>query len=265
VFRPGFMSNRILLAALVVSLLAVASGCGDRSAGGGQSAGGDLRGKVFVSSSVTEQGKPRALVDGTSIQLNFTDDGRLLANAGCNMMEGPVLLGDGKLSVADLSSTAMGCPNPDLHNQDDWLSKLLSATPSWRMDGTNLVVTGSDAEIVLGTEAPAVLEGGTWAVDSLVTGDAVSSVPGAVSATLAFAGGKVDVFTGCNTGSASYKVDGQAITFTSLLHTDQVCGQDQALVEKALLAALNGQATYKINRQALSLTNAKGEGVRLRK
>lgn len=262
-FRPRVMSNRILLAALVVSLLAVAPGCGDRSAGGGQ--GKDLRGKVFVSSSVTEQGKPRALVEGTSIELNFTDDGRLIAKAGCNMMQGPVSLGGGKLSVSDLSTTAMGCPSPDLGKQDDWLMKLLGASPSWRLDGGNLVITGSDAEIVLGTEAPAVLEGGTWTVDSLVTGDAVSSVPGAVAASLAFADGKVNVFTGCNSGSASYRVDGRAITFESLLHTDKACGPDEMLVEKALLAALDGQVTYKIDRQRLSLTNAKGDGVQLKK
>ncbi|WP_189257694.1 META domain-containing protein [Lentzea flava] len=257
------MTNRILLAALVVSLLAVAPGCGARSAGGAQ--GKDLRGKVFVSTSVTEQGKPRALVEGTSIELNFTDDGRLIARAGCNMLQGPVSLDDGKLSVPDLSSTAMGCPNPDLHKQDEWLSKLLGSGPSWELDGGNLVITGSDAQIVLGTEAPAALEGGTWTVDSLVTGDAVSSVPGAVAATLAFMDGKVNVFTGCNSGSASYKVDGRAITFTSLLHTDKACGPDEMLVEKALLDALNGQVTYKIDRQTLALTNAKGDGVRLRK
>jgi heat shock protein HslJ len=263
VFRPRVMSNRILLTALVVSLLAVAPGCGDRPAGGGE--GKDLRGKVFVSTSVTEQGKPRALVEGTSIELNFTDDGRLIARAGCNMMQGPVSLGGGKLAVSDLSSTAMGCPNPDLHKQDEWLMKLLGATPTWQMDGANLVVTGSGTEIVLGTEAPAVLEGGTWTVDSLVTGDAVSSVPGAVAATLAFMDGKVNVFTGCNSGSASYKVDGQTITFESLLHTDKACGPDETLVEKALLAALNGQVTYKIDRQKLSLTNTKGDGVQLKK
>ena len=159
----------------------------------------------------------------------------------------------------------MGCPNQDLHKQDDWLSKLLSATPSWQMDGANLVITGSGAEIVLATEAPAALEGGTWTVDSLVTAAAASSVPGAVSATLAFSDGKVNVFTGCNSGSASYRVDGRAITFASLLHTDKVCGPDETLVEKALLAALDGQVTYKIDRNSLSLTNAKGDGVQLKK
>ena len=259
------MSNRLLLtgAGLVVLLLA-ATGCGDRPAGAG-GGGGELRGKVFVSTSVTEQGKPRALVDGTSVELRFTDDGRLIANAGCNMMQGPVSLDDGKLSVGDLSVTAMGCPKPELHTQDDWLSKLLSATPSWQLKDSNLVLTGSDAEIVLAPEAPARLEGGEWKVDTLVSADAASSVPGAVPATLTFAGGKVEVFTGCNTGSASYRVDGQTITFEQLVHTDKACGPDETMVEKAVLAALTGQVTYRIDRSSLSLTNTKGDGVQLKK
>jgi heat shock protein HslJ len=259
------MSNRLLLtgAGLAVLLLA-ATGCGDRPAGGG-GGGGDLRGKVFVSTSVTEQGKPRALAEGTSVELRFTDDGRLIANAGCNTMQGPVSFDDGKLTVGDLGVTAMGCPKPELHEQDDWLSKLLAAAPSWQLRNADLVVTGSGAEIVLAPEAPAQLEGGEWKVDTLVSADASSSVPGAVPATLKFAGGKVDVFTGCNTGSASYRVDGQTITFEQLVHTDKACGADETLVEKALLTAMTGQVTYRIDRNSLSLTNTKGDGVQLKK
>jgi len=255
------MSYRVLVA-VVTSVTLLATGCGSRSAGQG---GSDVQGKVFTSTSVTEQGKPRALVEGTRVELRFTDDGRLLANAGCNQMQGPVTLDGGKLQVADLSMTAMGCPSPDLHNQDQWLSKLLSAGPAWKLDGSNLVITGSGAEIVLTAEAPAKLEGGTWKLESIIQADAVSSVPGRVPATLTFENGKVAVFTGCNDGSASYKVDGQAITFESLVHTDKACGQDETAVEKAVLAALNGKVTYKIDRSSLTLTNAKGEGVQLRK
>lgn len=246
--------------AALVTLLVVTSGCG----GGAAGQGGDLRGKVFVSTSVTEQGKPRAMVEGTSVELNFTDDGRLIARAGCNMIQGPVSLDGGKLEAADLSSTAMGCPNPDLHTQDEWLTKLLAATPAWRLDGSNLVITGSNAEIVLSAEAPEKLEG-EWKLDSLVSGDAVSSVPGGVPATLKFENGKVDVFAGCNTGSASYQVDGQTITFDSLVHTDKACGPDEMTVEKAVLAALTGQVTYKIERKNLSLTTTNGDGVVLKK
>lgn len=259
VFRPSVMSYRILFAALAVSL--VATGCGQQSGGGG----GDLRGKVFVSASVTEQGKPRALVDGTKVELRFTDDGRLIANAGCNMMQGPVSFDGGRLAVQDLSTTAMGCPKPELHTQDDWLNKLLSATPTWKLDGGNLTIAGSNAEILLAPEAPATLEGGKWTVASLVTGEAASSVPGGVPASLTFAGGKVEIETGCNTGTASYKVDGQTITFDSLVHTDKACGQDETLVEKSVLAALSGKVTYKIDRNTLSLTNANGDGVGLNK
>ncbi|KOV79866.1 META domain-containing protein [Nocardia sp. NRRL S-836] len=258
------MSNRLLLTGAGLALLLAATGCGDRSAAGG-SGGGDLRGKVFVSTSVTEQGKPRALVEGTSVSLRFTDDGRLIANAGCNMMQGPVSLDGGTLRVTDLSTTAMGCPKPELHTQDDWLSKLLGAGPSWQLKDANLVVTGPDAEIVLAPEAPAQLEGGEWKVDTLISAAAASSVPGAVPATLRFAGGKVEVFTGCNSGSASYRVDGRTITFEQLVHTDKACGPDETLVEKAVLAALTGQVTYKIDRSSLSLTNTQGDGVQLKK
>ncbi|MGZ3142409.1 META domain-containing protein [Lentzea chajnantorensis] len=243
------------LVPVVVVLLAVA-GCGG-SAGSADS----LRGKVFVSTSVSD----RRLVEGTSVELRFTDDGRLVARAGCNLMQGPVDLGGGKLEVADLSSTAMGCPKPELHEQDEWLSKLLGATPDWRLQDENLVVTGAGGEIVLAPEAPARLEGGEWRVDTLVSADAASSVPGAVPATLKFENGRVEVFTGCNSGSASYRVDGRAITFEGLVHTDKACGPDEALVEKAVVGALQGEVNYEVERSSLSLTNTQGDGIQLKK
>ncbi|HEX8864491.1 MAG TPA: META domain-containing protein, partial [Lentzea sp.] len=148
---------------------------------------------------------------------------------------------------------------------DQWLSKLLSAGPAWKYENGTLVITGSGAEIVLTAEAPAKLEGGTWTLESIVQPDAVSSVPGRVPATLKFDNGKVSVFTGCNDGSASYKVDGQTITFESFVHTDKACGPDETAAEKALVTALQGKVTHKIDRNTLTLTNTKGEGVQLKK
>ncbi|MGW6931033.1 META domain-containing protein [Lentzea sp. NPDC054927] len=253
------MGYRVLVA--VIALLV--TGCGTASTGTG---GGDVKGKVFSSTSVTEQGKPRALVDGTKVELRFTDDGRLIANAGCNMMQGPVSLADGKLTVTDLSTTDMACPEPGLHQQDEWLGKLLSAAPSWRMDGANLVITGSDAEIVLAAEAPATLEGGTWIVDGLITSDATSSVPAGVRATISFKEGKAEVAAGCNSAGGTYEVDGESITFGQLATELKLCGPDEMAVEKAVLDALSqGPVTYKIDRNTLTLTNAKGQGLQLRK
>ncbi|SFR10115.1 META domain-containing protein [Lentzea waywayandensis] len=114
--------------------------------------------RVFTSTSVTEHGEPRDLVEGTKVELRFTDDGRLLANAGCNQMQGPVSWDGGKLTVTDLSTTYMACLTPGLDEQDEWLSRLLSATPSWRLDGTTLVLTGEDAEIVFEAAEPEVAD-----------------------------------------------------------------------------------------------------------
>ncbi|MCX2950602.1 META domain-containing protein [Lentzea sp. NEAU-D7] len=253
------MSTRIVLAVLLV---AVTSACGSPSAG----QGADLRGKVYVSSSVTEQGKPRAMVEGTRVELRFTDDDRLIATAGCNQMQGPVKVDGGKLSVADLGMTAMGCPKPELHQQDEWLSKLLGATPSWQLDGTNLVVTGSNAEIVLAPEQPATLEG-TWTVNGLVTRDAVSSVPAGVKVTIAFENGKMLVDTGCNLNGAGtpYVLEGQVIKAELGTSTQRSCGAVDE-VENAVRATFeNGEATHEIDRATLSLTNASGAGLKLGK
>jgi heat shock protein HslJ len=256
------MSNRIALAALV---LVAATGCTGNQPGQGTP---NLRGKVYVSSSVTEQGKPRALVEGTKVDLRFTDDDRLIANAGCNMMQGPVSLDDGKLSVAEISTTAMGCPNPELHQQDQWLTKLLDAKPSWKLDGANLVITGAGTEIVLAAEAPATLEGGTWLVDGIMTGEAVSSVPGDAKATFVFKDGNLEVNTGCNYlgGDRPYTVDGQTIKVQLGTVTLKGCGDAMNAVETAIRATLaQGEITYQIDRDTLTLTNPSGAGLKLRK
>jgi heat shock protein HslJ len=110
--------------------------------------------RVFTSTSVTEHGKPRALVEGTKVELQFTEDGRLLAHAGCNQMQGPVSWDGGRLTVTALSTTLMACLTPGLDEQDEWLAGLLGAAPSWRLDGTTLVLTGEDAEIVFEAAQP---------------------------------------------------------------------------------------------------------------
>ncbi|WP_144065202.1 META domain-containing protein [Lentzea albidocapillata] len=256
------MGSRILIA---VVLLVTACG----SAGGG---GNGVQGKVFTSTSVTEQGQPRTLVAGTKVELRFTADGRLLANAGCNQMQGPVTLDDGKLTVTDLSTTDMACPAQGLQEQDEWLSKLLNGKPSWRLDGPNLVLTGANAEIVLAPEPQAPLEGVTWTVEGIITKDVVSSVPDGVTGTISFKNGFIYVQGGCNSGSTDvtgaekYEVDGQKITFgSSLTTTAMMCDADKMKVEGAIADTLElGEVTFEIDRDTMTLMNAEGSGLKLR-
>ncbi|WP_439661660.1 META domain-containing protein [Lentzea sp. HUAS TT2] len=250
---------------LVVAVALMATGCGSGSAGGN-----GVQGKVFTSTSVTEQGRPRALVEGTKIELRFIDD-RLVATAGCNQMQGQVKLDDGKLAVTDLSTTDMACTTPGSQEQDEWLAKLLTATPAWKLDGTSLVLTGPDAEIVLAQEQPATLEG-TWTVEGLIDKDVVSSAPEGVTGTVSFKEGFIYVRGGCNSGSTKvtgadeYEVDGQTIAFGELVVTAMMCAEDKMKVESAILDTLGlRKVTFEIEGNTMTLKNADGVGLQLRK
>ena len=102
------------------------------------------------------------------------------------------------------------------------------------------------------------LEGTTWTVDSLVTGDAASSLPAGAARppTLIFETGALTLDTGCNNGSGSYTVAGDAITFDPIATTRMAClDQAAADVEQHILAVLTGTATFAIDGGTLTLTN----------
>lgn len=184
------------------TLLLAVAGCGNPSGDNRPGAPYDepgLRGRTFLSTAVTEDGKPRQLAGKTRVRLQFTDDGRLIADVGCNSMQGQVSVGGGRIEVFDLSATGMGCDKP-LLDQDSWLSRFLGGKPDWRMDGANLVVSSGNTKIVLADRAAAepdlALEGTRWVVDTIIDDEVASSMPTAGAAALVFEKNTVKVATG---------------------------------------------------------------------
>src|SRR5262245_37517540 len=92
----------------------------DPPAPSGGTSAEDLEGRVFLSQSVTEGGAPRALVDGTRLQLEF-HDASVGGNAGCNSLGGRYALTGGKLVVTDATMTEMACDAPRM-DQEAWYS-----------------------------------------------------------------------------------------------------------------------------------------------
>jgi len=236
-------------------------------AGQGDEAGAELRDRTFVSTAVTEAGRPRPLAPGTRVSLRFTGDGRLLADAGCNTMSGIASIGGGRLEVADLATTELGC-DPPRHEQDAWLAALLGARPSWRLDGDTLVLASGGTELRLSdrevAEPDAALEGTTWLVDTIVDAQAAASAPAGSSASVVFEAGSAAVATGCNTGSASYQVAGATITFGQLALTRKACPPDLAPLEDAVRGVLDGAVQFEIDADRLTVTHPSGRGLQLR-
>lgn len=252
----------------LLALVFVVAGCGDRGGGSAPKGNGDspLRGRTFLSTAVTENGNPYQLAGTTRVRMQFTGDDRLIADAGCNSMQGSVRVDGGRIDVSELGSTGMGCERPVME-QDAWLGKILSSRPSWKLDGDTLTVSASPTEIVLKdrkvVEPDLALQGTKWTVDTIIDGEVASSTPSAASAWLQFDKDTVQVSAGCNSGSGTYTVSGNTVRISDVATTRKACEPEIMSLENAVLAALQGEVTYSIDSDLLTLKHG-GKGLQLR-
>lgn len=269
--RPTTMTRRALTLLVLLSL----AGCGGAAAGDrtGGAAAGVAAGsawpadRTFRSTRVTEGGRERALVDGTRIELDFHADGRLSARVGCNHLGGTGRIDGQALVLTDLNMTEMGC-DPALMAQDGWLSGILGARPAWRLDGDRLTLTGAGVVIELTdrrvTDPDRPLLGTRWTVDTLVSGDTVSSLPDGTRETYVEfdRDGRVRAVVGCPVLHARATVRGDRITFAPPTTGEPVCDLGGSVVT-ALQEVLRGEVSYRIKGSRLTLTAAGGKGLGL--
>ena len=235
-------------------------------AGCGQSPSTDARatpvGKTYLSTSVTEGGKPKELAPKTRVRLQFTDDGRLVADAGCNSMQTKVSTKDGKLTLdGELASTAMGCPGPQ-QGQDQWLARIISAKPTWKLEGTKLELTAGSTTISLTdreiAEPDLAVDGTKWALTSVITGEAASHQAGSEKAWITLNGERVTGSTGCNDLQGTVARSTGKLTFGELATTRRACAGDAATLESQLLKGLKGEVTYEVDGSTLKLRSTGG-------
>lgn len=245
------MRNLLVLAAVVL----VVAGCGAQPADdapAGDTGGDrmDLQGRTFALESATTRGEPYALVSGTTVELRFTDDGRLVANAGCNTMTGAADVRDNRLD-ADLAVTEMGCDQPR-HAQDEWLTALLSGGPAVSMAGDRLTISSPDAELVLTQQKDQPLHDTTWTVTSLVDGQSAGSAT--TESTMTFGPDEVEITGLCNLKSVAYEENGDKLTFELGMLTRMACAEPIMTVENAVVRVLDGEATYEVDGTTLTIT-----------
>ena len=257
------MIPRTVLTVLVLSALALAAcGSDDDSPAADDSLPGvgsapsadDLTDRSFESTSVTGH----ELVAGSTVELAFLPD-RISVRAGCNTMNGGYQIVDGTLEVNTLASTMMAC-SEDLMAQDTWLNEFLSEGPAISLDGDTLTLAGSDASLTLAAVQPAPLEGTMWNITGIVSNDAVSSLPAGAEASLTITDGQAAIMAGCNSGSTGVEITDTTISFGPTALTMMACSPELTELEASVLAVLDGEVTYEIAGDNLSLRNGDGTG-----
>lgn len=256
-------------AALAVASLATLTACATAAPPGspGSPDGEWPADRTFLSTSVTENGTAKPLVEGTRIELSFGDDGRVSANAGCNHLGGTGRLESEALVIDSLSMTEMGCPGL-LHEQDTWLADFLISSPTMRRSGDELTLAGPTVTIVLADREVAdpdrPLTGTRWVVDTIMQGDTASSVPSDAPAVLTIdASGGFVASTGCVGGElrGSATVSGDRVTFT--VTEAQPCAGASNALDDAVRATLAGEVGYEITARRLRLVGSAGSGLGL--
>jgi heat shock protein HslJ len=238
------LSRTLLAVAIAVSVIACSS------AGAPNPSSASLDGRTFLSTEV--QGA--ILAPGTQIRLAF-EDGGLSANGGCNTMGGAYSIDGDRLTTTQMSMTEMGCDEPRMQ-QDEWLARFLG-NATFALDGASLTLTDGAISLVLVDKEVATpdqpLEGTFWVLEGIVSGDAVSSVPVGVTASIRIAGGRVEVTAGCNTGGGTVEVTVDTIAFGPIALTKMACEPGNMSVETAVVAVLAGAVGFGIDADTLTL------------
>ena len=163
-----------------------------------------LDGHTYLSTAI----EGAILVPGTQVRLTFAD-GNLNATAGCNTMGGTYSI-DGEPAR----------DHPAVHDRDGLRrrppapGRVARAVPGRghvrRSEADTLTLTDGTIRLTLLDKEVATpdqpLEGTSWVLDGIVSGDAVSSVPAGVTAAIQIAAGRVEVNAGCNTGGGTVQV-----------------------------------------------------------
>jgi heat shock protein HslJ len=241
--------TRRALPRLALAAGAVLAAC---ATGAAQSASnGALDGHTYLSTGI----EGATLVPGTQVRLTFTD-GNLNASGGCNIMGGRYSIEGDQLATSQMSMTEMACDDAR-QRQDDWLARFLGGV-TVALDGDTLTLADGTVHLTLLDKEVATpdqpLEGTSWVLDGIVTGDAVSSVPAGVTAAIQIASGRVAINAGCNTGGGNVSVTPDTITFGPIGLTKMACGPDAMAVETAITTGLSGAVTYAIDADVLTLT-----------
>ncbi len=214
---------------------------------------GELAGTSWVVTSVA--GTP-----GSGATLVFTDD---MAGgfAGCNHFRGAYVAASGSLSFGPLATTMKACEEAVMAFEQSYLAALGTVTGYTVGDGTLSLTDASGAEaLAFAAQSPAALEG-EWEITGYLIGSGetaavTSPIVGSEPVVTFGPEGIVSGTGGCNQFSGGYGVEGQNITIGPLMSTMMACADDLMVQEAAVIAALEGAATWSVSGTTAELRSA---------
>lgn len=213
----------------------------------------------------TNQGQPVPIVAGSPINLKI-DGTQAGGTAACNRYGGKIRVSGDDVSFSEMAQTEMACIDDRIMaSEAAYMSALQKATTADR-SGNAMVLSGPGVELRFALIPPAAnadLVGTTWVLDSLISGDAVSSTVGE-RATLQFnADGTFSASTGCRDVTGRYTVEGNRVRATLDPYDTFACGNGLGDQDNHVLKVISDGFSVTIQGESLTLiAGDKGLGYR---
>jgi heat shock protein HslJ/uncharacterized lipoprotein YbaY len=203
------------------------------------------------------------MVPGVTIIAEFTEDGKLGGNSGCNSYNTTYEVDGNNIEISDkIANTAMACPDPIMEQEAAYLAALPTAA-TYEIEGSEMVLLdgGGEAVLIYATETQE-LAGTSWQVISYNNGKGgVVSVIIDTEITANFGeDGQVTGRASCNNYFGPYEAQDGNISMGPFGATEMWCSEPEGIMdqESQYLAALETAATYKIEGHRLSMRTADG-------
>jgi heat shock protein HslJ len=222
-------------------------------------AGGEITGVVWVLDSLNGA----TPVSGTTITVEFTDNGSVGGSGGCNRYSGQYSVSGGDIQITQpMASTMMACEQAVMEQESAYFQALGTAK-RFVVNGDQLTLNDEGGKAIATFKAQSQsLEGTSWQVISYNNGkQAVTSVLVGSELTADFGtASNLTGSAGCNNYNGGFETDGNKITIGPLASTRMMCSEPEGVMDQEFqfMEALQSAATYKIEGDVLELRTADG-------
>jgi heat shock protein HslJ len=245
----------------LVGLFVALAGC---TTGPPSGAGGavDATGAWQMTSGVVD-GVGFAIIPEAPITMTVRGD-EIQGRAACNHYGGQIVVEDGRPRFSLTSMTEMACAEPVMAAEAAFFAAFARVVNAAR-DGNRLILAGPGVELTFDRLPPvpvAGLVGTDWVLESLISGEAVSSVVGDPATLRLEADGTFSGSTGCRTFKGRWVEANGGITPTDLA-MDGECPPELAQQDGHVVGVLEGFRAS-IDGDVLTLTGDGGDGLSYR-
>jgi heat shock protein HslJ len=204
---------------------------------------------------------PIVLRDATRPVTASFKAGRISGFSGCNQFFGSYTFDRDRVAIGPLAGSMMACEEPSMAVENAVHAALAGTFRYALADHRLTLLSGTEPILTFQAEPAPTLGGVTWKITGFNNGrHAVVSPLLGTTLAVAFKGGWVEGFAGCNTFRATYTAEADRIVIGPAAVTRMTCGGDGVMQqEREFLSALESTTTWGFSGKLLDMHRADGE------